>query len=67
MPHFTPPFTSPFSGALRAVKELWVEEVQVVGRAVAADSGCWSLARFEVVMLAFVGCQKEPRSMEASA
>ena len=56
MPHFTSSFTSPFSGTLRAVKELWLEEVQVVGQAVAADSRCWLLAQFEVVMLTFEGC-----------
>lgn len=61
------PFTPSFLGTLRAVKELWLEEVQVVVQAVAADSRCWSLAQFEVVMLAFGACQKDSGSMEASA
>lgn len=47
MPRFTSSFTSPFSGALRAVKEPWLEKVQIVDQAVSADpTGRWPSSRW---------------------
>lgn len=46
MPYFTFPFTSPFSVALRAVKKLWLEEMQVVGQGVTAGAGDWLSSRW---------------------